>query len=33
VRFYEKSGFTVAAETDILGLPNWFMIRRPSRRS
>jgi ribosomal protein S18 acetylase RimI-like enzyme len=33
VRFYEKFGFTVAAETEILGLPNWFMIRRPSRHS
>jgi ribosomal protein S18 acetylase RimI-like enzyme len=31
VRFYQKFGFEVAAETDALGLPNWFMIRSASR--
>jgi len=30
VRFYERFGFTVTAESEILGLPNWFMSR-PSR--
>lgn len=33
VRFYQRFGFTVAADTEVLGLPNWFMVRRPSRRS
>ena len=27
VRFYERFGFTVAAEAPVLGVPNWFMIR------
>jgi ribosomal protein S18 acetylase RimI-like enzyme len=31
VRFYQKFGFEVAAETDALGLPNWLMIRPPAR--
>src|SRR6516165_9975184 len=29
VRFYEKFGFTVIAEAEILGIPNWFMSRSP----
>ena len=29
VRFYEKFGFEVVAEVDVLGAPNWFMTRRP----
>ena len=33
VRFYKQFGFEIAAETDVLGLPNWFMVRRPPRRS
>jgi len=28
VRFYERFGFTVIAESKILGVPNWFMSRR-----
>ena len=31
VRFYQKFGFTVIAESEILGAPNWFMSR-PSQR-
>jgi len=27
VRFYEKFGFAVAAEADVLGVPNWFLSR------
>jgi ribosomal protein S18 acetylase RimI-like enzyme len=27
VRFYEKFGFVVVAEANILGVPNWFMSR------
>jgi GNAT superfamily N-acetyltransferase len=27
VRFYQKFGFTVIAETEVLGVPNWFMCR------
>jgi GNAT superfamily N-acetyltransferase len=27
VRFYERFGFAVVAEADVLGVPNWFMSR------
>jgi ribosomal protein S18 acetylase RimI-like enzyme len=27
VRFYQKFGFTVIAEAEVLGVPNWFMSR------
>ena len=30
VRFYEKFGFKVLAQAEVLGLPNWFMSREPS---
>jgi ribosomal protein S18 acetylase RimI-like enzyme len=30
VRFYERFGFEVVGEQDVLGVPNWFM-RRPER--
>ncbi|HTF33338.1 MAG TPA: hypothetical protein VK714_06495 [Myxococcota bacterium] len=29
VRFYERFGYTVVAEGLVLGVDNWFMIRRP----
>src|SRR5262245_35786553 len=29
VRFYEKFGFRVAAEAEVLGVHNWFMSRPP----
>ena len=29
VRFYQKFGFTVVGQADVLGVPNWFMSRRP----
>jgi GNAT superfamily N-acetyltransferase len=29
VRFYRRYGFTVAAEAEVLGIPNWFMSRPP----
>jgi len=29
VRFYQKFGFPVIAEAEILGIPNWFMSRSP----
>ena len=29
VRFYQRFGFTVIAEAEILGIPNWFMSRSP----
>lgn len=32
VRFYEKFGFEVIAEQEVLGVPNWFMLRRADRR-
>jgi ribosomal protein S18 acetylase RimI-like enzyme len=32
VVFYKKFGFEIAAETDVLDLPTWFMVRRPPRR-
>jgi ribosomal protein S18 acetylase RimI-like enzyme len=28
VRFYEKFGFAVVAEGEVLGVPNWFLTRR-----
>jgi len=31
VRFYQKFGFAVIAESEILGVPNWFMSR-PGRK-
>jgi ribosomal protein S18 acetylase RimI-like enzyme len=31
VRFYQKFGFTVIAEAEVLGVPNWFMSRPPSK--
>jgi ribosomal protein S18 acetylase RimI-like enzyme len=27
VRFYERFGFEVVGEQDVLGVPNWFMRR------
>src|SRR4051812_55346 len=32
VRLYERQGFAVVDQADVLGLPNWFM-RRPARAS
>jgi hypothetical protein len=29
VRFYQKFGFTVITEAEVLGTPNWFMSRAP----
>lgn len=29
IRFYRKFGFTVVAEAEVLGVPNWFMSRSP----
>jgi hypothetical protein len=29
VRFYERFGFTIIGEQNVLGIPNWFM-RRPA---
>jgi ribosomal protein S18 acetylase RimI-like enzyme len=31
VRFYERFGFEVVGEEDVLGVPNWFMLRRAGR--
>ncbi len=31
VRFYERHGYTVTGEAAVLGVPNWFMLRRPTR--
>jgi GNAT superfamily N-acetyltransferase len=33
VRFYERFGFEVVGEEDVLGVPNWFMLRRADKRS
>jgi len=32
VDFYQRFGFTVCAEAQVLGMPNWFMSRSPSCR-
>ena len=29
VRFYNRFGFETIAEATVLGVPNWFMKRRP----
>ncbi len=29
VRFYERFGFEVVTEQDVIGVTNWFMLRRP----
>ncbi len=31
VHFYERHGYAVIAQADVIGVPNWFMIRRPQR--
>ena len=31
VRFYERFGFEVISEQEVLGVPNWFMLRRTER--
>jgi ribosomal protein S18 acetylase RimI-like enzyme len=28
VRFYERFGFEIVGEQEVLGVPNWFMTRR-----
>jgi len=33
VRFYERFGFEVVGEEEVLGVPNWFMIRRVEKRT
>lgn len=30
VRLYRRGGFEVVAEQPVLGVPNWFMLRRPA---
>lgn len=30
VRLYRRFGFQVRAEADVLGVPNWFMVRPPA---
>jgi ribosomal protein S18 acetylase RimI-like enzyme len=32
VRFYERFGFEVVGEEEVLGVPNWFMLRQPKKR-
>lgn len=31
VRFYERFGFEVVAEQEVLGVPNWFMLRQAKK--
>jgi len=31
VRFYERFGFEVVGEQRVLGVPNWFMLRRSEK--
>jgi ribosomal protein S18 acetylase RimI-like enzyme len=33
VRFYERFGFEVVGEEEVIGVPNWYMARRPRARS
>jgi hypothetical protein len=30
VSFYERHGYAVVAAADVIGVANWFMLRRPS---
>ncbi len=32
VRFYERFGFEIVGEQEVLGVTNWFMLRRAGRR-
>jgi hypothetical protein len=32
VRFYERFGFEVVGEQEVLGVTNWFMLRRAQRK-
>jgi len=32
VRFYERFNFEVVGEQEVLGAPNWFMLRRARKR-
>lgn len=32
VRFYERFGFEVVGEGEVLGVPNWFMLRRARKK-
>lgn len=32
VEFYERFGFEVQQQADVLGVPNWFMTREPSSK-
>ena len=31
MRLYERFGYAVVEQTDVLGVPNWFMRRTPAR--
>jgi predicted N-acetyltransferase YhbS len=31
VHFYERHAYAVIDEADVIGVPNWFMIRQPQR--
>ena len=33
VGFYERFGFEVVGEEDVLDVPNWFMLRRAEERN
>ena len=33
VRLYERFGYTVAAEADVIGIASWFMTREPTQRT
>jgi ribosomal protein S18 acetylase RimI-like enzyme len=31
VPFYQRHGYAVIAEAEVIGVPNWFMMRQPQR--
>ena len=33
VTFYQRFGFRVTAQEDVLGVPNWFMLRPVAREA
>ena len=33
VAFYQKYGFRLDSESEVLGIPNWYMTRAPEKRT
>jgi ribosomal protein S18 acetylase RimI-like enzyme len=33
VAFYERHGYVVTGQADVIGVPNWFMLREPQKQA